>query len=867
MRINLRVVGLLVVWGLWVPRLALADSFGERWFLGRGNAHLRARNYPAAVEAYEKVLTLNPRHPVALKDIAEIYSRQGLSTQAADVYERYAGFYPDDAQINLKLADLLLTPDLAYRRQDAAAYFGRSMKHAQNRALRMRYAEFLGERKETSLQAAAEFESFLKDNPRSIDAHLGAARAYAWRGQLEKAREHAQAADAINPEREGLQAFRKRLETGTPPDGLDPLPSLELAFHDRPYDSVAALALAQAYFDRRRPEQAIATFETSLKNQPNAAVTFALAEVYYGSKDPRQRVKALPCYALGLQRQDNWRMRLHYADLLVEQNRLDEAMANYQELLRLDPASPEVHFGMARVLAWKGQAEQAYEEFKFVQKAQRDLPGQAGFANLFAAADDARLETDQQHYAAHPDDPASAIRLAQSYERTGSHDRALDTLNVFLSRHPNDADVLFAQAGLIEVSSEPLRAMLYYDQGLEIRDDPAMRSRYAQLLLESPATLRDAAQEYEQALKLEPGSAKAHWGAGRAYQALGDEGRALAHARRSVQLDPDLIEGVVLYGSLREGRETRIGMEATFMHQPGTDYALTGFTAGPRVDFFPKSSVVATAQAGLAYFKNKVTDEVGTAGRLGLKYLDPSGRSLEGSMGWMKLASAMSNPVTAYARYGGDEARYWKWIGFQRDFVYDSMLSLVGETVDGRRLGEARSNLFFGDFGFRVGRASFGLRPFFGWIQTGSLDRNPKTGGAVTVQYNFVQISSASTLGFLYDAQITHYGQDHSGFTPSLSGPLPGGYFSPDRFIENVPQLVLNVHSSRVDLRVAGGPSFQYVIVQGDPHGTYQTGSQGNLSGQVRFSDTWQSTVQIDYKDIATVYQRVGAGAMIQYLY
>jgi tetratricopeptide (TPR) repeat protein len=425
---------------------------------------------------------------------------------------------------------------------------------------------------------------------------------------------------------------------------------------------------------------------------------------------------------------------------------------------------------------------------------------------------------------------------------------------------------LFQAAKLIDESPDHLRALLYYDRGLEVRDDPGMRLRYAFLLSEKRETSRDAAREFETLLKRDPRSASAHLGAARAYSWAGDSGRAFEHARRALQLDPDLVPAAQLYGELHEGRETRVGGEATFLFQTGGDYGLTGFTIGPRLDFFPAGSLVATAQAGTGYYKHRSDEAFGPEGLLGLKYLNPYGKSLEGSIGYLGLPH-LRHPLKFFARYGGDEGPRWRWFGFERDYVYDSFQSLAGKTIGGQRYGEARSNLFFGDAGMRWGRFSGSVRPFLGWIETEGLDTNPKTGGAASIQFTVLK-ASASTVAVEYEGQISHYGQDDSGFAPSTAEPLPGGYFSPDRFIENVPQLVLYMRGSRdSQLRLAGGPSFQYVRLHNQTHGTNQTGRQADLSGQWRFAGDWQSSVRVEYKDISTFYQRLSINAVVQRLF
>jgi hypothetical protein len=114
---------------------------------------------------------------------------------------------------------------------------------------------------------------------------------------------------------------------------------------------------------------------------------------------------------------------------------------------------------------------------------------------------------------------------------------------------------------------------------------------------------------------------------------------------------------------------------------------------------------------------------------------------------------------------------------------------------------------------------------------------------------------------------LTHYGENQSGFRPSATEPLPGGYFSPQVFVNQIPRLAVNYTiDEKQDLSFAGGPALQYIDeatqaavfrVGGDAHATYTT----------RLSKPWLFKLMADYTQIASVYMRFQCNALLVYTF
>src|SRR6266480_5214919 len=151
-----------------------ASSFSEAWYRRRGKASMRINDFRAAAEAFEKVVEENPRDPEALLSLAQAYEAEGFRDKAVDFYDLYLELNPRDARIAFQQATILSWQEFIYRRPDALKYYAMGLRAKDDPVERFRSAKMLGEKRETSAEAARQFELVLKEKPRNAEAHYGA---------------------------------------------------------------------------------------------------------------------------------------------------------------------------------------------------------------------------------------------------------------------------------------------------------------------------------------------------------------------------------------------------------------------------------------------------------------------------------------------------------------------------------------------------------------------------------------------------------------------------------------------------------------------------------------------------------------------
>lgn len=180
---------------------------------------MEIENYKAAIEAFEKVVEIDPTHREALRNLGLAYERQGLKDKSIETFDRYLGRYDDDPEIAFKQAQTLeWSRYFSYREKDVLKYYRLGLSRKDDPVMRLKYAGHLASRKETANEAIVQYDKVLDKQPRNAVAHRGLAKAYAWLGQNDLALYHANLArQAIVREPGDMTALRRDMLKGREP--------------------------------------------------------------------------------------------------------------------------------------------------------------------------------------------------------------------------------------------------------------------------------------------------------------------------------------------------------------------------------------------------------------------------------------------------------------------------------------------------------------------------------------------------------------------------------------------------------------------------------------------------------------------------
>lgn len=242
---------------------------------------------------------------------------------------------------------------------------------------------------------------------------------------------------------------------------------------------------------------------------------------------------------------DNEMAQNNLAAMLLQQGKLDEAIAGYKKTLQLDPESARVRLSLGTALLLNGNVDEA---IKYFDEALNLNPNSAETHNnlgnaLFRAGkfDEAKSHMERA-VQLDPNYPQAYLSMGNLILREGKTDEAAGDFQKALQLNPTLAQAHYELANILLGKGSAEDAIDHYEKALQYQPNyAAAHVNLANALLQQgePA---DAVAHYEQALLLDPQSLQAHVNLGRILQQQGDLDRAIAHYQKALETKPDFAE-------------------------------------------------------------------------------------------------------------------------------------------------------------------------------------------------------------------------------------------------------------------------------------------------------------------------------------
>ena len=315
-----------------VPALLLflqADPEAE------GLKALEAKQYPAAITAFEKALAADPKDYGAHFNIALAYSMSGDNPKAAESYRKTLELKPGLYEAELNLGVVLLN----LKRPSEALAVLQPALDKKPKEFRPNYymAEALFASGDYP-KAEQQFRATLEIDAKSTDVQAGLGRSLARQGKLKEA--------------------EPILRGAGDSDGL-----LELAgLYEKAKDAVAAIAIykdfpdnpavrermGQLMLESGQASEAIPQLEEAVKRSPTAANRYALATAYLRAKQT-EKAAAMMEQAIAAE-PANAELRIAHGGMLRDQKNFQAAAQQFWKAAQLKPDSKEAWSGVATML-------------------------------------------------------------------------------------------------------------------------------------------------------------------------------------------------------------------------------------------------------------------------------------------------------------------------------------------------------------------------------------------------------------------------------------------------------------------------------------------------------------------------------------
>jgi protein O-mannosyl-transferase len=268
---------------------------------------------------------------------------------------------------------------------------------------------------------------------------------------------------------------------------------------------------------------------------------------------------------------------------LNDEGRTRDAIAQYEDVLRLNPGLAVAHNNLGSALNAAGRINEAIVQYEEALRLKPDLAeahGNLGNALNAAGRTNEAIVQYEEALRLAPDDAQTHAELGLALEKTpGRLDDAIAQYEDALRLKPDDAEAHYNLGNALGDEGRAQESIAHYEQALRLKPDFAeAHYNLGVALAHRPGRLNDAVAQYEQALRLKPDDAEAHNNLGNALNAQGRTQEAIAQYQAALRLKPDDAAthfniAVVLLKAPGGGDEAAAHLETVLRLQPGNETA------------------------------------------------------------------------------------------------------------------------------------------------------------------------------------------------------------------------------------------------------------------------------------------------------
>ena len=242
---------------------------------------------------------------------------------------------------------------------------------------------------------------------------------------------------------------------------------------------------------------------------------------------------------------DNYLAYNNLGFYLSNRGRMDEAIKNYRESVKIKPNYEEAHNNLGHALAEKGFHNEAIVEYELALKTKPDLiEAHNNLGNALSEAgrvDDAIRE---YNYVLErkPDHVDANNNLGVALAMQGKLAEGIKHLEKALKINPNSASAHSNLGNAYAVQQKNDEAIMHYRAALALNPDDAKTHNNLGNVLVAQGKLDDAVDHYRTALKLQAENPEAHLNLGIALSRLGKRDEALQQMSEAVRQRPDYVQ-------------------------------------------------------------------------------------------------------------------------------------------------------------------------------------------------------------------------------------------------------------------------------------------------------------------------------------
>jgi tetratricopeptide (TPR) repeat protein len=237
-----------------------------------------------------------------------------------------------------------------------------------------------------------------------------------------------------------------------------------------------------------------------------------------------------------------WVAHYNLGVALAQTGKTGEAIAHYEQALRIKPGFVEVHYNLGMALAQTGKTGEAIAHFEQALRIKPDFA--KAHNNLgMALAQTGKIEEAIAHFKqalqVNPDFAEAHGNLGIALAHVGRLPEAIVQYGQALRINPDFAEAHGNLGNALVQAGRVPEAILQYEQALRIKPDYAEAHYNLGDAFLREGKISDAIGQYEQALRLNPNFAEAHKGLGLALKQMGKDPEAAEQYEEALRIKPD----------------------------------------------------------------------------------------------------------------------------------------------------------------------------------------------------------------------------------------------------------------------------------------------------------------------------------------
>jgi tetratricopeptide (TPR) repeat protein len=249
---------------------------------------------------------------------------------------------------------------------------------------------------------------------------------------------------------------------------------------------------------------------------------------------------------------DNVEAHNNLGGVLFQKGNVDEAIAQYQEALQINPNDAVVHNSLGSALFQKGGVDEAIAQYQTALQINPDFADahyNFGIALFKMGQVDEAIVHYQKALQIKPDYAEACNNLGNALLQKGRVDEAITHCQTALQIKPDYAEAHINLGNALLQKGQVDEAIVHYQTALQIKPDDAEACYNLGNALLQKGDVDEAIVHYQTALQIKPDNAEAHNNLGNALLKKGDVDEAIAHYQKALQIKPDYAEACYNFGN------------------------------------------------------------------------------------------------------------------------------------------------------------------------------------------------------------------------------------------------------------------------------------------------------------------------------